>query len=134
MAGADIYSVTMQNQTIVADETLVILHTSSTLSTRASNIEILRAWCGQHGTATSQDLGVMIAQKASAFGTYTSTAPVSHFIGGSSSGLTGGTAGAAGTADRGDHGPPLLGLPARAGAAGAVPAVRHHDTCRFRGR
>lgn len=92
------YSVTMQNQTIVADATLVIIHTDSTLATGGSNIEILRAWVGQIETETSQQLGVMLALKASAFGTYTSTTPQGHFIGGRASGIIGGTAGAEGTA------------------------------------
>jgi hypothetical protein len=67
------YSVTMQNQTIVADATL-------------------------QASETSDQLGVMIALKASAFGTYTSTTPQGHFIGGRASGIVGGTAGAEGTA------------------------------------
>lgn len=92
------YSVTMQNQTIVADATLVIIHTDSTLATGGSNIEIMRAWVGQQASETSDQLGIMIAQKASAFGTYTSTTPVGHFIGGRVSGIVGGTAGAEGTA------------------------------------
>lgn len=92
------YSVTMQNQTIVADATLVIIHTDSTLATGGSNIEILRAWVGQIETETSQQLGVMLALKASAFGTYTSTTPQGHFVGGRVSGIVGGTAGAEGTA------------------------------------
>jgi hypothetical protein len=93
-----VYSVTMQNQTIVADATLVIIHAAAAASTRASKLELLRAWCGQHGVVTSQNLGVMLAQKASAFGTYTSTTPANHEIGGAASGIAGGTAGAAATA------------------------------------
>jgi hypothetical protein len=92
------YSVTMQNQTIVADATLVIIHTDSTLSTGGSNIILLRAWAGQQASETSDQLGIMIALKASAFGTYTSTTPQGHFVGGRASGIVGGTAGAEGTA------------------------------------
>lgn len=92
------YSVTMQNQTIVADATLVIIHTDSTLATGGSNIMLLRAWVGQQASETSDQLGVMIALKASAFGTYTSTTPQGHFVGGRVSGIVGGTAGAEGTA------------------------------------
>jgi hypothetical protein len=92
------YSVTMQNQTIVADATLVIIHTDSTLATGGSNIVLLRAWVGQQASETSDQLGVMIALKASAFGTYTSTTPQGHFVGGRASGIVGGTAGAEGTA------------------------------------
>src|SRR6266566_2023179 len=95
---AHVYSVTMANQTIVADATVVIIHTNTTLSTRGSKIELLRVWVSQSGTATSQQIGVIIGQKASAFGTYTSTTPGPHLIGGTISGIVGGTAGAAGTA------------------------------------
>ncbi|MCI0584112.1 MAG: hypothetical protein L0227_14715, partial [Chloroflexi bacterium] len=91
------YTVAMVNQTIVADATLVIIHTAAALTTRASHIEILRASISQRGTSTSQQLGGLIATKASAFGTYTSTAPNPHVLGGAASGIVGGTAGAAGT-------------------------------------
>jgi hypothetical protein len=92
------YSVTMQNQTIVADATLVIIHTDSTIATGGSAIMILRAWVGQQASETSDQLGVMLALKASAFGTYTSTTPQGHYVGGRVSGIVGGTSGAEGTA------------------------------------
>lgn len=95
---AAIYTVSMKNQTIVADETLVIIHTDSTLASRGSTIEILRCWASQVGTDTSDQIGILIGQKASAFGTYTSTTPSPHFIGGAASAITGGTAGAESTA------------------------------------
>jgi hypothetical protein len=107
------YSVTMQNQTIVADATLVIIHTDSTLATGGSNIQILRAWCGQQASETSDQLGVMLALKASAFGTYTAATPAAHFIGGRASGIAGGTAGAEGTA----------GVDASAEGAGTVTPI-----------
>lgn len=97
MSAGHVYSVTMNNQTIVTDATLVIIHTASSLATRASRIRIMRAWCGQIETETSQQLGIILGIKASAFGTYTSTTPSSHEIGGTISGIVGGTAGAAGT-------------------------------------
>jgi len=95
---ANVYSVSMKNQTIVADETLVILHTASALSSRASVIQLLRAWVSQVGTQTSQQIGILIGQKASAFGTYTSTTPSPHFVGGPASGLSGSTSAAAASA------------------------------------
>ena len=107
------YSVTMQNQTIVADATLVIVHTDSTLGTRASTIEVLRAWANQQASETSDQLGIMLAQKASAFGTYTSTTPTPHFVGGPASAIVGGTAGAEATA----------GTDASAEGAGTVTAI-----------
>ena len=93
-----VYSVTMQNQTVIADSELVIVHTAAAVTTRASIIRILRAWIGQTGSTTSQQLGVMLALAASAFGTYTSTTPTPHAAGGAASGIAGGTAGAAATA------------------------------------
>lgn len=93
-----VYSVTMQNQTIIASSDMVIIHTDSTLASGGSNIRILRAWCSQNVTEASEQLGIMLALQASAFGTYTSTTPTPHFIGGRVSGIAGGTAGAEGTA------------------------------------
>lgn len=93
-----VYSVNMKNQTIVADATLVIIHTEATAKTSGSEIMILRAWASQVGTDTSDQIGILIGQKASAFGTYTSTTPVPHYIGGPASGIAGGTAGAEATA------------------------------------
>ena len=93
-----VYSVVMANQTIIASSDMVIIHTDSTLATAGSNIEILRAWCSQIETETSQQLGIMLALQASAFGTYTSTTPAPHFIGGKVSGIAGGTTGAEGSA------------------------------------
>jgi hypothetical protein len=92
------YSVVMANQTIIASGDLVIVHTDSTLATAGSNIEILRAWCSQSATETSEQLGIQLALQASAFGTYTATTPAPHFIGGKVSGITGATTGAEGTA------------------------------------
>ena len=107
------YSVTMQNQTIVADATLVIIHTDSTLATGGSNIQIIRAWVGQQASEVSDQLGIILGTKVTAFGTYTSTAPVGHFAGGRAAGIVGGTAGAEGTS----------GTDASAEGAGAVTPI-----------
>ena len=92
------YTVSMSNQTIIASADLIIIHTDSTLATAGSNIEILRAWCSQGATETSEQLGIQLCLQASAFGTYTSATPTPHFLGGKISGIIGGTAGAEGTA------------------------------------
>jgi hypothetical protein len=92
------YSVIMNNQTIIASSDMVIIRTDSTLATAGSNIEILRAWCSQIETETSQQLGIQLALQASAFGTYTAATPAPHFIGGKVSGIVGGTTAAEGTA------------------------------------
>ena len=104
------YTVAMVDQTIVADATLVIIRTAAALTTRASIISVLRAAVSQRGTATSQQLGVLIGTKAAAFGTYSSTTPNPHVLGGAASGIAGGTAGAAATS----------GTDASAEGAGAV--------------
>ena len=93
-----VYSVVMANATVIASGDLVIIHTATALSTRASFLRILRAWCGQSGTTVSQQLGIRLAVQASAFGTYTAATPAPLIAGGNASGIAGGTAGAAGTA------------------------------------
>ena len=92
------YTVTMENQTIVADATLVIIHAASSWGTAGCLLEIVRCTISQNETETSQQLGAILARKVSAFGTYTSTTPTPHIIGAAASGITGGTAGAAATA------------------------------------
>src|SRR6185503_14980407 len=109
------FAVTMSNQTVVADETLVIIRAATALTTRASILRLLRAWVGQHGTSTSQELGIIIAQKASAFGTYTSTTPAPLTVGGAASGISGSTSGAAAGA----------GTDASAEGAGTVTNIIH---------
>lgn len=112
MAG-HVYSVSMSDTTIVADATLVIIHAASAVGTRGSILEVHRAWVGQRGTDTSDQLGILVAQKASAFGTYTSATPSPHQVGGAASGIAGGTAGAAATA----------GVDASAEGAGTVTTI-----------
>lgn len=93
-----VYTVEMQNQTIIASADLVNIHTDSTTATGGSNIVILRAWVSQGATEVSEQLGVQICLQASTFGTFTSATPRPHFIGGRVSGIVGGTSGAEGTA------------------------------------
>lgn len=92
-----IYSVIMKDQTIIASSEMVTIRTAAAIGTRASNIRILRAWCGQGANETSEQLGVQIVLQASAFGTFTATAPAPHVLGGAASGIAGGTAQAAAT-------------------------------------
>lgn len=107
---ASVYTVAMDNQTIVADATLVIVRAATAVSSRASVLEVLRISVSQHGTSTSQQLGIILGQKVSAFGTYTATTPAPHNIGGVASGISGSTSGAAAGA----------GTDASAEGAGAV--------------
>ena len=93
-----VYSVVMKDQTIIASSDLVIIRAAAAITTRASMLRILRAWASQGSSETSDQLGIQIAQQASAFGTYSSTTPTPHVVGGAASGITGGTTAAAGTA------------------------------------
>ena len=80
---------TLANQAV----TLAFINPSSTVG-----IEILRAWCGQTGTATSAQQRVQYNMQASVFPTLVSATPSKTKNGDPASGITGGTAGAAGTA------------------------------------
>ena len=91
------YTVLMANQTIAGASTLVIVHAAAAAATGGSFLRIVRAWCSQEANETSEQLGVAIGQKVTAFGTYTSTAPVNHALGSVVSRIAGGTAGAAAT-------------------------------------
>jgi len=112
MAGP--YVVVMENQTIVSDETLVILRAATSWSSRASLLRVLRVTVSQQGTSSAQQLGVILAQKASAFGTYTSTTPSPKYIGTVASGIGGSTSGAAAAA----------GTDASAEGAGTVTTIK----------
>lgn len=92
-----VYSVAMHNQTIIASGDLVYIRTATAGTSRASYVRILRAWCSQGETETSQQLGIQLAIQASAFGTFTATTPTPHYLGGAASGIAGGTGGAAAT-------------------------------------
>ena len=107
------YTVVMENQTIVADATLVIVHAASSWGTAGCLLEVVRATISQNETETQQQLGAILARKVTAFGTYTSTTPTPHVLGAAASGITGGTAGAAATA----------GTDASAEGAGAVTTI-----------
>lgn len=75
-----------------AQVTLVFINPSAT-----QGIEILRAWCGQTGTATSAQQRVQYNTQPTAFPTLTSATPTKTKLNDPTSGITGGTAGAAGT-------------------------------------
>lgn len=92
------YTVVMENQTIVADATLAIVHAAAAWGTAGSLLEVVRCTISQQGTSTSQQLGALVARKVTAFGTYTSTTPTPHIIGAAASSIAGGTSGAAATA------------------------------------
>ena len=95
---AGLYTVTMANQTVIADSEMVILRAATSYSSRASVLRIYRMWCSQAGTATSQQLGIRWGQRASTFGTFTSTTPAPVEIGTVASGISGSTSVAAASA------------------------------------
>lgn len=81
--------VTLANQAV----TLVFVNPAATCG-----FEVLRAVCGQTGTATSAQQRVQFNTQVTAFPTLTSTTPAKTKFGDPASAITGGTAGAAGTA------------------------------------
>jgi hypothetical protein len=94
---SSLYTVTMANQTIIADSEMIIIRAATAATSRASILRILRLTCGQNGTSTSQNLAVRWGMKASAFGTMTSTTPAPVVINAVASGIAGGTTNAAAT-------------------------------------
>ncbi len=92
---AGLYTVSMANQTVIADSEMVIIRAATSYSSRASVLRIHRLSCSQAGTATSQQLAVRWGLKASAFGTYTSTTPAPMEIGSVASAIAGSTSNAA---------------------------------------
>jgi hypothetical protein len=92
---ANLYTVTMANQTIIADSEMIIIRAATAWTSRASLLEIRRLSCSQRGTATSQQLGVRWGMKASAFGTYTSTTPAPITLNAVASAIAGSTSNAA---------------------------------------
>lgn len=85
----------MVNLTVLANATLVFINPSANVG-----IRVLRVWCGQRGSLTSQNLGIQLSTQVSAFPTLVSAVPASHHIGPGTppiSAIVGGTVGAAGT-------------------------------------
>lgn len=95
---SSLYTVTMANQTVIADSEMITLRAATSYSSRASVLRVVRMSCGQSGTATSQQLAVRWGLKASAFGTFTSTTPAPVRIGAVASAITGSTSNAASSA------------------------------------
>lgn len=94
----DTYTVTMSNQTVIADSEMITIRAATAWSSRASLLQIVRMSCAQSGTSTSQQLGIRWGLKASAFGTFTSTTPAPTAIGSVASAIAGSTSNAASSA------------------------------------
>ncbi len=89
------YTVGMSNLTVIANATLVFINPSANVGVR-----LLRAWCSQLGSPTSQNLGVKIFTQITAFPTVVGATPATHHLGPGTapiSAIVSGTAGAAGT-------------------------------------
>jgi hypothetical protein len=93
-----VYTVTMANQTIIADSEMITIRAATAWSSRGSVLEILRLSCGQTSTTTSAQLAVRWGLKASAFGTFTSTTPAPIAVGTVASAIAGSTSNAAASA------------------------------------
>ncbi len=91
----NVYTVAMDNQTVIADSELITIRAATAWASRGSLLEILRFSVSQRGTSTGQQLGIRWGQKASAFGTFTSATPTNHAIGGVASAIAGSTTNAA---------------------------------------
>lgn len=92
------YSVTGDNQTVVAAPQLVFLNPAAG-GAGVPGFEVLRAWVSQRANATSTQQGVRLGSKITAFPTLVSATPAK--VGGlglGASALVGGTTGAAGSA------------------------------------
>lgn len=89
------YTVGGSNLTVIANATLVFINPSANVG-----IRLLRAWCSQAGTLTSQNLGVKLFTQVSVFPTVVGATPTTHHLGPGTapiSAIVSGTAGAAGT-------------------------------------
>lgn len=89
------YTITMATATVIASGEIITIRAATALSSRASLLQIISMSCGQHGTATSQNLGIRWGLKASAFSTMTSTTPAPTIPGTVASAIAGSTSGAA---------------------------------------
>lgn len=94
MAGS-LYTITMASATVIASGEVITLRAATSLSSRASILQVYSMSCGQHGTSTSQELGIRWGLHASAFGTFTSTTPAPTIQGIVASAITGSTSNAA---------------------------------------
>jgi hypothetical protein len=91
-----VFAVSGENITIVGTNTLVFINPSAAPSV---GIRILRAWCSQHGTATSQQIGIKHVTQVTAFPTLVSATPAKLKRQDPTAAIiTGATTGAAGTA------------------------------------
>ncbi len=90
------FTVSMSNVTIVGATTLVFINPAAG---GYGGFRVLRAWCGQSGSVTQENLQVALVSQVTAFPTLTSATPQkTKRADPNAAVITGGTAGAAGTA------------------------------------
>jgi len=90
-----LYTITMASATVIASGEIITIRAATALSSRASILQIYSMSCGQHGTSTSQELGIRWGLKASAFSTMSTATPAPTIQGIVASAITGSTSGAA---------------------------------------
>lgn len=97
---SNVYTVAGNNLTVAnaANVSLVALRAATAVTSRASMLEILRAWVTQRGVTTGAQQGIQIGSKASAFGTFVSATPSPQVLTGPASGISGSTSNAAASA------------------------------------
>jgi len=88
------FSVGGENLTIIGANTMVFINPAAAPTV---NIECIRMWLGQTGTATSAQIRVQVTTQVTAFPTLVSATPAKLKRASGASVITGGTAGAAGT-------------------------------------
>jgi hypothetical protein len=91
------YTVSGDNQTVVASPQLVFLNPSAG-GAGVPGFEVLRAWVSQRANATSAQQGVCLGTKVTVFPTMVSATPAKTSLGLPTANLVGNTTGAAGTA------------------------------------
>ncbi len=95
---ASIFTVSMTDQTVKPDSTLVFLRSAADVTARGSIIQITRLTIGQIGTTESEQIGIVIGEKLGPFGRYVPATPAPHNLAAPLSGVVGGSDGGAGTA------------------------------------
>ena len=91
------YTVSGDNITVAVAPQLVHLNPAAG-GAGIPGFEVLRAWCSQRANATSNQQGIRLGTKLTAFPTLVSATPAKTKLGDPTANLTGNTTGAAGTA------------------------------------
>jgi hypothetical protein len=89
------YTVSGDNQTVVAAPQLVHINPSAG-GAGIPGFEVLRCWVSQRANATSNQQGVRLGTKITAFPTLVSATPAKTWLGDPTANIVGGTTGAAG--------------------------------------